>query len=203
LVATELGYRWQMLRSLSTDFAAFHNRYRGLASLELGDPFAEADSGRTIIPLRNENLTAGRALGVEALATYSPIAPVRLSTTYSYVDLNLDPAGADLNRGAWLAGATPRHRFGVRSSMDLPAHFQFDAQFRVLTRIRQLPQIVSGEGLPGYEELDARLAWDGWRQLELSIVGQNLLNSRHFEFGGPDVRGAMERSVYGKVAWGF
>jgi iron complex outermembrane receptor protein len=203
LVATELGYRWQMSPSLATDLAAFHNRYRGLASLELGDPFSEPGSTRTILPVLNENLTAGRALGVEALVTYSPMARVRVTTNYSYVDLTLDPAGADLNRGAWLAGATPRHQFGVRSSMDLPAHFQFDAQFRALSRIRQLPSIISGEGISGYEELDARLAWDGWRQLEFSLVGQNLLNSRHIEFGAPGARGAIERSIYGKIAWGF
>jgi iron complex outermembrane receptor protein len=203
LIATEIGYRWQVRPSVFADLAAFHNRYRGLASLELGNPFTQPDSGFIVLPLRYENLTAGRAMGIEALATYAPMASLRLSANYSYADVRLDPEGADLNRGAWLEGSTPRHQFGLRSSWDLPSNFQFDAQFRALTRIRQIPAIVSGEGLPGYEEVDVRLAWDGWRQLELSIVGQNLLNSRHIEFGGPGTRGEIERSVYGKVAWGF
>jgi hypothetical protein len=62
---------------------------------------------------------------------------------------------------------------------------------------------VSGEGLPGYSELDLHLAWDGWRQLELSLVGQNLLHDHHLEFGQPGARGGIQRGVYGKIAWGF
>jgi iron complex outermembrane receptor protein len=44
---------------------------------------------------------------------------------------------------------------------------------------------------------------NGWRQLELSVVGQNLLHDRHAEFGPPEARGEIERGVYGKIAWGF
>jgi iron complex outermembrane receptor protein len=203
LLAYEAGYRWQTLPSLSIDAAAFHNRYRGLASLEFDDPFADPGTTRTVIPLRNRNLTAGRARGVEALVTYSPLARARLSSSYAHVDLSLDPGGQDVNRGAFLEGATPRHQAGMRLSLDLPARFQFDAQLRYLSAIRRIPLIVTGEGLPGYGEMDVRLAWGGWRQLEISVVGQNLLHARHAEFGSPTTRGEIERSVYGRIAWGF
>jgi iron complex outermembrane recepter protein len=203
LLAYEAGYRWQPTPSLSVDAAAFHNRYRGLASLELDDPFRDADTARTIVPLRNRNLTAGRARGLEALVTYSPIAPVRLSTSYAHIDLSLDPGGQDVNRGELVEDATPRHQVGIRLAMDLVARFQFDAQLRRLSAIRRNPLEATGEGLPGYGELDVRLAWNGWRQLELAVVGQNLLHPQHPEFGAPGVRGEIERSVYGTVAWGF
>jgi iron complex outermembrane receptor protein len=91
----------------------------------------------------------------------------------------------------------------VRASLDLSNRLRLDAQMRHVSEIRRLPPVVSGEGLPGYRELDVRLAWDAWRQLELSVVGQNLLHARHAEFGSPESRGAIERGVYGKVAWGF
>ena len=63
LLAYELGYRWQALDSLFIDLAAFHNRYEGLASLELGTPFIDPRDGRTVIPVVNENLTDGRYRG--------------------------------------------------------------------------------------------------------------------------------------------
>jgi iron complex outermembrane receptor protein len=204
LLAYEAGYRWQTLTSLSVDLAAFHNRYDGLASLEVGDPFPDpANPARTIIPLRNENLTGGRARGLEALVTFAPLPAWRLSASYAHVDLSLDAGGADVNRGTFLEGSSPRHQLGLRSFLDLPARFRFDAQFRHATAIRHIPQIVSGEGLPGYSELDLHLAWDGWKQLELSLVGQNLLHDHHLEFGQPGARGEIQRGIYGKVAWGF
>jgi hypothetical protein len=39
--------------------------------------------------------------------------------------------------------------------------------------------------------------------MEISLVGQNLLHDHHAEFGPPDARGEIKRSVYGKIAWGF
>jgi iron complex outermembrane receptor protein len=203
LLAVEAGYRWQPVQSLSVDLAVFDNRYRGLASLEVGEPFLDAAASRTIVPLRNENLTAGRARGVEALVTYSPLPPWRLSASYSHLHLHLDPEGADLNRGEFLEGSTPRNQLGVRSSLDLPARLQFDAQFRHVSSIRRMPPLVTGEGLPEYSELDVRLAWEPWRQLEVSLVGQNLLHNHHVEFGPPTGRGAIQRGAYAKVAWGF
>jgi iron complex outermembrane receptor protein len=203
LIAYEGGHRWQPSNGLAWDTAVFHNRYEGLASLELGDPFLDPTSRRTIVPLGAENLTGGIANGIETFATYAPIPPLRVSASYSYLDLRLDPAGADLNRGRFLEGSTPRHQFGLRSSTDLPGRFRLDALFRRVAAIRQIPLIVSGEGLPGYSSLDLRVAWDGWRQMEVALVGQNLLQSRHLEFGPPESRGEVQRGVYAKVAWGF
>jgi iron complex outermembrane receptor protein len=203
MLAYEAGYRWQTLEALAVDTAAFHNHYDGLASLEFGTPFLDADMNRTIVPLQNFNLTEGDTRGVEAMVTYSPIVRARFSGTYAYVHLSLRPGGSDLNRGAFLDGATPRHQAGFRASFDLPRRFRLDAQLRRVSAIRRLPPVVSGEGLPGYHELDMRFAWDAWRQLELSVVGQNLLHARHVEFGPPDQRGEIERGVYGKATWGF
>jgi outer membrane receptor protein involved in Fe transport len=70
--AFELGERWQAAANLSIDLAAFYNRYRDLASLEFGTPFVDSNSGQTVIPIVNRNLTEGHSDGVETLVTYSP-----------------------------------------------------------------------------------------------------------------------------------
>jgi iron complex outermembrane receptor protein len=203
LLAYEFGYRWQVSRPLFVDVATFHNRYDGLASLELEAPFVDAGSGRTVRPIRNRNLTDGRSQGVEILGTALVRQNWRITASYAYVDIDLEPQGQDLNRGRFLAGATPRHQFGLRSFLDLPASLQLDAHLRALSAVRQLPGIISGEGFEGYSELDVRLAWRGWRRLELSIAGHNLLHAHHVEFGPPEQRGEIERGAYAKVAWGF
>jgi iron complex outermembrane recepter protein len=201
--AFELGYRWQTRPNLSMDLAAFYNRYRDLASLELGTPYVNAVTGQTVLPIINRNLTDGWTTGLEALITYSPRPEWRVSLDYSYLDMSLDSHGRDLNRGKLAEGATPRNQVGVRSSLDLPAGLELDAQLRALSAIRSLAAGMVGEGVPGYEELDVRLAWHGFRQLELSLDGRNLLHDHHVEFGAPLGRSALRRSVYGQITWGL
>jgi iron complex outermembrane recepter protein len=56
--------------------------------------------------------------------------------------------------------------------------------------------------IASYSTGDVRLGWKVFPSIELSIVGQNLLQPRHFEFAsdpGPNV--GIKRSVYGKITW--
>lgn len=203
LLAYELGYRWQVLQTLSVDVAGFYNRYNGLASLEVGTPFVDPRDGKTVVPIVNENLTDGLAHGVETLVTYSPLPSWRLSATHSYLSVGLDPHGLDLNRGKFIEGSTPRHQLSLQSFLDLPAGWQLDGRLRKVSAIRSIPEIVSGAGLPGYTELDMQLAWNGAPHFRVSVVGQNLLHRRHVEFGAPASSGEFERGVYGKIAWEY
>lgn len=203
LEAFEIGYRWRAFENLFLDIATFHNEYRGLSSLEVGTPYINPSDGRTIIPVVNENATNGSTQGLEAAMTFAPISSWRLSANYSYLDMHIDPTGMDLNRGAFLAGATPRHQLGLRSMLDLKSGIQIDIQFRYQSALRHLPDIVDGSGLPDYSELDVRLAKRLTPELELSLVGKNLLRDHHPEFGTPEARGEIERAVYAKLAYGF
>ena len=85
----------------------------------------------------------------------------------------------------------------MRSFLDLPADFSLDAGYRYVGRITNPAAAV-----PGYGELDLRLAWLPIPKLELSIVGQNLLHERHAEFGAASAR-LIDRGVYTKAMWSF
>jgi iron complex outermembrane receptor protein len=61
-------------------------------------------------------------------------------------------------------------------------------------------------GVPSYVTLDLRLAWRPVKNLELALVGQNLLENRHQEFRPEQYSRQVyevERSVYGKLTWKF
>jgi iron complex outermembrane receptor protein len=201
LVSYELGYRWRVADTLHLDVSLFENHYDGLASLELETAFTDPTDGRTVIPLVNRNLTDGRAQGVETLVTWSPVDRWRLSASHSFFTMNLDAAGQDMNRGRYYEGATPRHQFSLASSWTLPGGWELNAQFRRVGALRRLPQITTGEGIPGYSELDVKLSWQATDQMRISIVGQNLLHDRHVEFGSAATRGEIERGVYFRVVW--
>jgi len=81
--------------------------------------------------------------------------------------------------------------------MNLPWQLQFDLWLRY---IEELPAL----NVPSYVTLDVRLGWRPFQSLELSLVGQNLVEYRHAEFVEPNVIPAqIERGVYGKVTWRF
>ena len=199
LVAYEAGYRWQARDNLSLDLAAFHNRYTGLSLLQLGTPYIDPATNFTVYPVANENKMDGTTRGIEGQVNYAPLSTWRLAANYSYLDMQLDPHGMDLNRSILQEGATPRHQFGLRSLCDLPADFQLDIQFRYLSRIRHLPTAVDGIG--DYAEMDMRIAKQLNKQLEISLVGQNLLHDHHVEFGSTEARGEIQRGVYAKMVW--
>jgi iron complex outermembrane recepter protein len=201
VLAFELGYRWRPLADLSLDLAAFRNRYTGLASLELGTPYLDAATGQTILPLYTENLIDGHATGLEGLAQYSPVDWWRLSVNYSYMQMSLTPLGEDLNRGHFYEGSTPRNQAGVQSYFDLPHNVELYGGVRVLSAVETLPEIVNGTGDPGYQELDLNAIWHASPRLTLSLEGDSLLHSSHVEFGGPDERSAIKRSVFGRLTW--
>ena len=201
VLAFELGYRWQPLTNLSLDLAAFRNRYTGLASLELGSPFRDPATGQTIYPLLNENLIDGHSTGLEGLAMYSPFGWWRLSVNYSYSEMRLTALGEDINRNRFYAGSTPRNQAGVQSYFDLPHNVEIYAGLRVLSAVDTLPEVVNGTGDPGYQELDLNAIWHATAHLELSLEGRSLLHANHVEFGGPDERSAIDRSVFGRVTW--
>lgn len=203
LLAYEVGYRWQPLEVVAFDLALFHNRYQGLASLEFGAPTLDPGTGVVTFPVVNVNLTDARSQGAELLTTFSPSDGWQLVASYAYIYLDMQPHGEDLNRGVFLEGATPRQQFSLRSLFDLPGGLQLDAQFRHSTQLERQPDIVEGPGIDAYSELDLRFAWQASEQLEVSLVGQNLLHDHHVEFGPPAARGEIERSVYGKVTWQF
>jgi len=62
---------------------------------------------------------------------------------------------------------------------------------------------IDNQQVPAYGELDVRLGWQPSPELEVSIVGQNLLHDDHAEFGTLAERKEIERGVYGKIVWRF
>jgi len=54
----------------------------------------------------------------------------------------------------------------------------------------------------GYSTADVRLGWRAGEGLDFSVVGQNLLQPYHYEFGegfGPLV--GIKRAVYARITW--
>jgi iron complex outermembrane receptor protein len=195
-IVYEAGYRAQRGERFLFDAAFFWNEYKNLLSLEPGAPFVETDAigTRTVVPVLFGNGIRGRVRGLELAADLRITDAWRVHGSYSFLNMDLEarPDSLDRTTAAATEGASPRHRGLVRSSFTL-GDVQLDAIWR---RISALP----AQGVPAYSSLNARAGWRPWAPLELAIVGRDLLQSHHAEFGGGV---EVERSVYGELAWRF
>jgi len=202
LLAYELGYRVQATSNVSLDVATFYNNYSSLRTAEPGTPFVEGSPAPTdiVIPFVAGNKMSGGTYGVELIADWKVIPKWRLVGSYSYLQMDIhknkdsqDPTPDNPN------GSSPRHQWYLRSSIDLPKHFEQDTTLRF---VDQLPSL----NVPSYYSLDAHLGWRPVTKLEVSIGGQNLLNNWHFEFMPDFVNTSptvVKRSVFGSITWKF
>ena len=59
-------------------------------------------------------------------------------------------------------------------------------------------------GVPRYVTMDFRPGWRPSKRFEIAVVGQNLLDGRHYEFVGTDsLATEVQRGAYGTVTWRF
>lgn len=176
----EIGHRRQAGRNLSYSITAFHQQYEGLRA-GIGAPAVVA------------NRVDGWARGVEAWGQWQPHPQARLSAGLTTLRKKLhfrdgpeDPASIPN------LGNDPEYQWQLRAQFDLPYRTELDLHLR---RIGALP----APAVPAYTSLDARLAWQVTQRVELSLLGQNLLNDRHAEFDPAGTASFFGRRVFLKV----
>jgi iron complex outermembrane recepter protein len=179
----EIGYRAQASPRATYSVSVFHNIYDNLRSVE------PASGGAVVLGNKME----GTGDGLEAWGTYQAAKDWRLSAGGFLLKerLNFKADSGDTNIAA--AGNDPAHQWMLRSSTDLPDRIQFDV---VVRYVGALPN----PSVPAYTTADIRLAKWLTRDLELSIVGQNLLDAPHPEFVAVG-SGEVARGVYVKLKW--
>ncbi|MDB6094508.1 MAG: TonB-dependent receptor [Verrucomicrobia bacterium] len=192
LIAYELGYRTQLRDRLTLSVSSYFHDYDRIRSIEPANPGAS-------LPLVFGNGQEGSTYGVEISSEYRVTDAWHLRAAVSELRVRIrpKPGSFDLSAGQSEA-ADSKHHFLLRSSWDLSKQVQFDATARAVSRVEN-PSAAT----PGYGELDLRLAWQASNQLEVAIVGQNLLHDRHPELGVVSARQEIGRSVYGKILWRY
>jgi iron complex outermembrane receptor protein len=195
LVAYELGYRTQALKRITASISTFYNDYDDLRSIERVNPSAA-------FPVYIGNGLTGESYGAELTADYQATEIWQLHAGYTELRVHLwrTAFSTDANIGSSEAH-DPEQFWSLRSSLQLPHNLQLDGNFRHVSRI-------ANQDVPGYGELEVRIAWRARSNVELSLVGQNLLHAQHTELGTVstnliNTRKDAERSIYGKVSWIF
>jgi iron complex outermembrane receptor protein len=189
LIAYELGYRIQPTSKLALDFATFFNDYQNLVSVLPASPL-------TPFTLVYGNRGEARGYGFEAAAQWQAKDWWKLASTFT--TLRVADEGT--------LGDEAGYGFSLRSMMDLPGNVELDTSFYFTGDFDTANLTGTSIDVAAHWRTDVRLAWKPRPGLELSLVGQNLLDPNEPEWVGllnPNGIAEVPRSFYGKVTWEF
>jgi iron complex outermembrane receptor protein len=181
----EIGYRGQITSAASFSATVYHTIYDRLRTQQIDPSFTYIYYG---------NGMQGTTSGLELWGSYQATPIWRLNAGFSRLrqDLKLTPYSIDIGTLQADEGANPSQSEILRSSLDLGPRTEFDVTLR---HVGALSQPV----VPSYTALDLRLGWQVRSNIDLSIVGQNLLDSGHGEFTNVATRTDFKRAVFLKL----
>lgn len=200
LTAYELGYRNQLTSSLSLDLAIFYNDYDYLqtTSFQTIVPVINGvDPPHLLLPVKFTNNMTGKSDGFEAVLNWLASEDLKIAANYSYLHLTLD--ALELNppqEGG--ESLYPRHQVGTKIFWNINDDWTLDTS---VTYVDKLP----AGNIDSYVRLDINLGGQLSKNLRFNLVGQNLTENNHREFGAEtDLNaGTIERSIFGKLTWQF
>jgi iron complex outermembrane receptor protein len=187
----ELGYRGQLSPAVSFAATANYSQFDRLRTLE---PTTNAP-----FPVAFRNGSQGNSRGLEMTGAWQVMPAWRLSaglvaqrinttTNAGVVDV-LPTVGAAFAN----TGADPSSYWSLRSNWDVTSNQELDVTLR---HVGALPT-----GTPAYTSMDFRYGWKVRKDLEVSLIGQNLLSSSHVEFGTDATGSRVERGAFLKLVW--
>ncbi|MBD3676201.1 MAG: TonB-dependent receptor plug domain-containing protein [Planctomycetaceae bacterium] len=191
MIAYEVGYRSQPTESFAWDLALFYNTERKIGNFR-------AVGGPTELELfRDSNLDS---FGLELAAQLEMTENWRLFGWYSFLRSSASTGTSALVSPLGLEEGAPRHQAFLMSSWDLTENVDLDVLTRFVDNVPQVPA-------PAYMSMDCRVAWRPRENMELSLVGQNLLDSHHKEYDTSifvkEVPTQVQRGMYAMFAMEF
>lgn len=192
VISYEIGYRTSFAKSVSFDITGFYNDYEKLRRSVPG-----ISSNPFVLPMVFSNSSAADTYGVEIATVWQMLDWWRWDVNYNWL-------GTSLSDGDFSNSISPEHRVSVRGALSPFKNIDFDFWFRYVDSNFAVNENGRTRIKP-YVTLDLRLAYRPIKNIELSLVGQNLLQERHLEYINEiqTLPTTIDRGMYGKISWGF
>jgi len=175
--AIETGYRIEPRADLLVDIAAFHNRYSHLRTERRSVLFETTPGPPHLSILRQYSSgMSGESVGLETLVRWQVRPNWRLDAGYDWLHTTLSNIG-DTPEATLMSNRNPEHQVRVKSWLTMGRGWQLDACVAYTGRLQSVD-------VPGYVRGDVRLGGPIARGIDLSVIGQNLLDPHHREFDG-------------------
>jgi len=200
LIAYEIGYRYELARTASLDITAFYNDYDHLRGTQVGAPSMDFAGGMIMVPTYTDNSTDGETYGIETSVKWAMLDWWQWDINYSFLKTQIHTSESHQK------SISPNHQASIRASVTPLKDINVDLWFRYVGEDQGLNAQGEDEfSINDYTTLDIRVAWQVNETLELSMTGQNLLDSQHLEYRQETYTPETEvpRGFYGKLEWQF
>ncbi|MDY6950657.1 MAG: TonB-dependent receptor [Thermodesulfobacteriota bacterium] len=178
LVAYEMGYRLKATEDITIDTTLFYNDYRDLIT------YSETTLGAF------KNTAKGESYGGEAMIAWQVADNWRVEASYSFMHMDVDPDDVSYN------GNHIPHMAHCRSYLEITDDIEFNVgAYWQESRENVGADVENDRGV----RLDAGLTWRPLENLELALVGQNLLTRGRFESSDSTfqaLKGEVPRAFY-------
>lgn len=181
LDAIEAGVRGKITNHWSYDLGAFVNRYRNLSTLSLVG-YNLIYKSPVPVPLGLDlyylytNEAKARSKGFELAIKGQPGPGWEVETSWSYLDVDekIRQSPAEVLPVAPV-GLSPHHQLRLRSTYDVTD------KLKVTGFVQYAGQTID-RTQSSYTKLDLRVTWEPTPNLDLSVMGSDLLDKRRVEF---------------------
>jgi iron complex outermembrane receptor protein len=192
----EGGYRQLLTPRLYVDLDVFHGDYDNLQSF--GEPTLIGNT----LTIFYENAIAGQTNGVEIAPSWTLKPWWKLSGSYSFVgiDFHANAPGSNISSTGSVStyeGSSPAHQVKVQSSFNVGKRFEFDPEYFYVSAL-------PAQNVHAYQTMNARVQCSIHKNWSISVVGQNLFQPYHFEWGTGDPTESLigvRRAGYAQITW--
>ena len=209
LTAYEAGYRTTFSKSFSVDLAAYFNHYTDLQSIEPSASFFQSNPAppHEVDPLTYANLLYGETHGLEVAGKWQASRRWQISPGFAFEQIHLHqrPTSQSVVSVPYYQGNAPERMAQLRSHVELAKRWSWDASAYYVDPLKNQGPLVNVR-IPAYTRVDSGFTWQAGERLSLSVVGQNLAQTRHLEFDdvfGSMQSGELKRSGYIRISWSF
>lgn len=180
VLAYEAGWRKHWGGGLSLDLSLFYNDYDDLRSTETAPPFGSF-----------ENRLEGTGTGGELVASTDLAGGFSAKAWYAYLDLDLqaEPGSTDTTTAQTVEASAPEHQVGLIGRWADGDRYAAHLAVRYVSSLK-------ADDVPAYTEVDLTVIRKLSAHAELRLIGRNLLDDAHREFGETNASGGtlLERA---------
>lgn len=196
LLAWEWGLRLTDQQRYSADLALFYNDYDDIKTQE-GAGFGSQDNNGLV-----------QTYGAELALNWRLRSGLDLRAHYSWLQVDARTRAGSMDGNFQEREHTePAHQASLRALWNPASRWHTDATLRYVSGFDQYtgtapaPRVRSR--VPGYVELNSRVAWRHSPNSEWALVAENLLDAAHPEFGPASTRSEAERALRLEWIWSW
>lgn len=192
LWAYEAGYKVQATSDLSFDTSVFYNRYDHLVILM---------TNGSALSLTEHNTGSADSWGTEFVTKWQATERLGLEAGYTFFKMHMNDnfSQGGLNQ----PGKSPNNQVSLRANVDLGHNVEWNTSYYFVDNLTD--KSSAAEKVEAYHKIDTRIGWKPNKNLELSVIGQNLLDEKHKEFRANlhETSTQIGRSVLANIKWSF